>query len=124
MSDPILALSGRRVLIVEDEYLIAHDMEYSLQQAGAEVVGPIPDAQQALALIKTSKLDAAILDVNLRKEEVYSVADKLSASGIPYLFATGEVQIADRSDYRSRPKLEKPILEDELLRAVGKLIQT
>lgn len=124
MSDPILALSGRRVLIVEDEYLIAHDMEYSLQQAGAEVVGPIPDAQQALALIKTSKLDAAILDVNLRKEEVYSVADKLSARGIPYLFATGEVQIADRSDYRSRPKLEKPILEDELLRAVGKLIQT
>ncbi len=123
VSDPVPALSGRRVLLVEDEYLIALDMEHNLKQAGAEVAGPVPDAQQALALIETVPVDAAILDVNLRGESVYSVADQLNAHGIPYLFATGEVQIADRSDYRSRPKLEKPILVDELVRAVGRLMQ-
>lgn len=122
MSEPIPGLAGRRVLVVEDEYLIARDLEYSLQQAGADVAGPVPDVQQALMLIEADALDAAILDVNLRGDSVYAVADRLTASGVPYLFATGDVQIADRSDYRSRPKLEKPILRDELLRAVNKLV--
>ncbi|CAO4176941.1 response regulator [Methylorubrum populi] len=122
MSKPIPGLVGRRVLVVEDEYLIARDLEYSLQQAGADVAGPVPDVQQALMLIEADALDAAILDVNLRGDSVYAVADQLTACGVPYLFATGDVQIADRSDYRSRPKLEKPILSDELLRAVNKLV--
>ncbi|MGE7157491.1 response regulator [Methylorubrum rhodesianum] len=121
MSDTALSLAGRRVLVVEDEYFIAWDMGDSLQRAGADVAGPVPDAEQALAAIEANTLDAAILDVNLKGDTVYAVADRLSTSGIPYLFATGEVEIADRSDYRSRPKLEKPILSDELLRAVGKL---
>lgn len=122
MSDTALSLAGRRVLVVEDEYFIAWDMGNSLHAAGADVAGPVPDAQQALAAIDTDTLDAAVLDVNLKGDTVYAVADRLSACGIPYLFATGEVEIANRSDYRSRPKLEKPILGDELLRAVGKLV--
>ncbi|WP_026191113.1 response regulator [Methylobacterium sp. WSM2598] len=122
MAHPSPSLIGRRVLVVEDEYLIAMDMAHSLQQAGAEVVGPVPDVEQALALIEAAPLDAAVLDVNLRNEAVYVVADRLRERGAPYLFATGEVQIADRSDYRSRPKLEKPILGTELVRAVGKLL--
>ncbi|GEP03842.1 response regulator [Methylobacterium oxalidis] len=115
-------LAGRRVLVVEDEYFIAMDMEHSLREAGADVVGPVPDAEQALALIEAAPLDAAVLDVNLRGQAVYAVADRLRDRGVPYLFATGEVQIADHSDYRSRPKLEKPILDTELVRAVGKLM--
>lgn len=111
-------LSGHRVLVVEDEYLIAWDMGNSLEQAGADVAGPVPDAEQALEVIEADTLDAAVLDVNLKGDTVYAVADRLSECGIPYLFATGEVQIA----YRPRPKLEKPILGDELLRAVGKLV--
>jgi len=122
MSDTALSLSGRRVLVVEDEYFIAWDMGDSLARAGAEVAGPVADAEQALAAIEADALDAAVLDVNLKGDTVYAVADRLKARGIPYLFATGEVQIADRSDYRSRPKLEKPILGNELLRAVGKLV--
>lgn len=117
MAAPSSSLAGCRVLVVEDEYLIAMDMEHSLRKAGADVAGPVPDADQALALI-----DAAVLDVNLRGEAVYVVADRLNERGVPYLFATGESEIADRSDYRSRPKLEKPILDVELVREVGKLI--
>ncbi|WP_342152500.1 response regulator [Methylorubrum sp. SB2] len=122
MTDTALSLSGRRVLVVEDEYFIARDMGDSLTRAGAEVAGPVADAEEALAAIEADALDAAVLDVNLKGETVYAVADRLNARGIPYLFATGEVQIADGSDYRSRPRLEKPILSDELLRAVGKLV--
>lgn len=123
MLDPTPALSGCRVLVVEDEYFIASDMEQTLRRAGAAVAGPVADAQQALTLIAGTQLDAAILDVNLKGKAAYAVADQLSARGIPYLFATGEVKIADRSDYRSRPKLEKPILADQLLLAVGKLVR-
>ncbi|GJE44017.1 response regulator [Methylobacterium soli] len=122
MADRPTSLAGRRVLVVEDEYFIAMDMEYWLQEAGAEVAGPVPDTEQALALIEAGPLDAAVLDVNLMSETVYAVADRLKERGVPYLFVTGEVQIADCSDYRSRPKLEKPILDTELLRAVGKLM--
>lgn len=124
MSDPTTHLVGRRVLIVEDEYLIAMELERWLENAGAEVAGPVPNVKQALALIDALPLDAAILDVNLKGEAVYTVADSLRDRDVPYVFATGEVEIANRSDYRSRPKLEKPILDTELLRAVSKLLPT
>ncbi|WP_336492616.1 response regulator [Methylobacterium nigriterrae] len=124
MADRPTSLADRRVLVVEDEYVIAMDIGRCLQEAGAVVAGPVPDAEQALALIEAAPLDAAVLDVNLRGEPVYVVADRLKERGVPYLFATGESQIADRSDYRSRPKLEKPILGTELVRAVGKLMSS
>ena len=123
MAHQPISLVERRVLVVEDEYLIAMEMTYCLSVAGAEIVGPVPNAEQALALIEAGPLDAAVLDVNLRGEDVYVVADRLRERGVPYLFATGEVLIADRSDYRSRPKLEKPMLGTELLLAVRRLVQ-
>ncbi|WP_336489483.1 response regulator [Methylobacterium nigriterrae] len=122
MADRPTSLAGRRVLVVEDEYVIAMDMQSSLQEVGAEVAGPVPDAEQALALIEAASLDAAVLDVNLRGEAVYTVADRLRERDVPYQFATGESQIVDRSDYRSRPRLEKSILDTELVRALGKLL--
>ena len=118
------SLVGRRVLVVEDEYLIAMQMEHCLKEAGSEIVGPVANTEQALALIDAGPLDAAVLDVNLRSKAVYVVADRLRERGVPYLFATGEVQIADRSDYRSRPKLEKPILDTEFVLAVRRLVQS
>lgn len=122
MAHQPISLAGRRVLVVEDEYLIAMEIDRCLRAAGAEVAGPVPDTEQARALIEAGPLDAAVLDVNLRGEAVYEVADRLRARKIPYVFATGEVQVADRSDYRARPKLEKPILDTELLLAVRRLI--
>ena len=122
MTPPTLPLSGRRILVVEDEYLIAIEIERWLLEAGAEVAGPVPDAERALALIETGPLDAAVLDIHLNCEPVYIVADRLTERGVPYLFATGEVRIAEGSDYRSHAVLGKPILDDELLRAVSRLI--
>ncbi|GJE70157.1 response regulator [Methylorubrum podarium] len=123
MPTPKRPLSGRRILVVEDEYLIAIEMERWLQEAGAEVAGPVPDTKRALALIETEPLDAAVLDVHLNGEPVYPVADRLTECGVPYLFATGEIRIAEGSDYRSHAVLGKPVLDSELLQAVGRLIK-
>jgi len=114
-----VALAGRRILVVEDEYLIATELKRWLVAAGATVIGPVPSVDRALGLIEDHAPEAAILDVNLGDgDTVYPVADKLGALSIPYLFATGDLKVADASVYRHRPRLEKPFVEAELVRAV------
>ncbi|MEE7493703.1 response regulator [Methylobacterium oryzae CBMB20] len=123
MPDTARLLDGRRILIVEDEYLIAMQVKRWLLAAGAEVVGPVPSVARALDLIENGDVDAAVLDVNLGNgDTVYPVADKLSALGVPYLCATGDVKFSGADTYRQRPRLEKPFSEAELLQAMGKLI--
>ena len=123
MPGPVQSLAGRRILVVEDEYLIAIEIKRWLQDAGAEVIGPVTGVDQALHLIEADGLDAAVLDVNLGDgDTVYPVADKLGAIGVTYLFATGDVKVADASVYRHRPRLEKPFGEAELVRALGDLV--
>ncbi|KTS10769.1 hypothetical protein SB2_12160 [Methylobacterium radiotolerans] len=123
MPETARPLDGRRILIVEDEYLIAMQVKRWLLAAGAEVVGPVPSVEQALDLIEEGGLDAAVLDVNLGNgRTVYPVADKLSALGVPYLFATGDVKISGAAADRQCPQLGKPFVEAELLQALGKLI--
>lgn len=119
------ALTGRRILLVEDEYLIAMEMERWLQDAGAKIVGPVPSVEQALDVIEevNGALDAAVLDINLSHGElVYPVADRLKELGVPYLFATGDVRVVSDQAYREQPRLEKPVLDRELLGAMVKLI--
>ena len=118
-------LVGCRVLLVEDEYLIVELMEEWLSQAGAIVVGAVPSVERALDLLdrEAGTLDAAVLDVNLgRGETAYPIADRLNELGVPYLFATGDVRIIGSPAHQGRPRLEKPISERDLLRAVEKLL--
>jgi CheY-like chemotaxis protein len=123
MPDHALSLDGRRVLIVEDEYLIAMEVKGWLQHAGAKVVGPVPSVERALDLIEDDDIDAAVLDFNLGDgATALPIAARLDALGVPHLFATGDVQLGRGSSYEDRPRLEKPFVEAELVRAVGKLI--
>jgi len=82
-------LAGRRVLVVEDEYFIAQDLQRGLEEAGAEVIGPVADPHAALDLIARQPLDFAVLDINLMGGINFSVATELTARKIPFLFATG-----------------------------------
>ena len=123
MSDPAQPLAGHCILVVEDEYLIAMDLKRWLSAAGATVAGPVPSVDQALDLIDGGDLTAALLDVNLGDgKTVHPVAAELGALGVPYLFATGDVKLSDADNYRHRPRLTKPYLEAELVRAVADLI--
>lgn len=122
MSIPTGLLAGHRILVVEDEYLIAMQVQDWLEAAGADVIGPVPSVEQALDLIEQDGLTAAILDINLgHGRTVYPVADKLTALGVPYLFATGDVMVSEPDAYRQRPRMVKPFLESGLMSAVTKL---
>ena len=80
-----------RILVVEDEYLIAMELDGTLRTAGYRVIGPALDIHAALELLKAERPDAAILDVNLRGEWVTPVAEVLEAMSVPFLLATGYV---------------------------------
>lgn len=87
MSGPDLA--GKRVLVVEDEWLVAMMIEDVLADAGCIVVGPFARVPDALAAAQTVAVDVALLDVNIAGEQVFPVAHALEARGVPFLFLTG-----------------------------------
>ena len=82
-------LAGKRVLVVEDEYLVALEVENVLLDAGCIVVGPFASVEEGLAAAKVEDVDIALLDVNVAGEMVFPVAHFLERAGIPFLFVTG-----------------------------------
>jgi CheY-like chemotaxis protein len=102
-------LQGRRVLIVEDQYLIADEMRRSVEALGGAVVGPAPSVEKALGAMGEDGVDLALLDVNLGGESVYRLADMLVSRGTPFIFATGYARTAMREGYADAPHIEKPV---------------
>ena len=114
--------SGLRVLVVEDEIMVAVLLEDMIADLGHRVVGPAGHLDKALELAGGAAIDVAILDVNLNGREVYPVAEALSARRIPFAFITGYGRDGLREPYRGSPTLAKPFLERELktlLEAIG-----
>jgi len=111
-------LRGRCLLVVEDEYLIAADLTASLESFGVEVIGPAASVEEALSLAgqNSDRLDGAVLDINLRNECVYPVADLLTARGIPFVFTTGYDAVAVPVAYACAPRCEKPVDKTQLIR--------
>lgn len=105
-----MSLGGKRVLVVEDEMLLALDLEEGLRDAGCEVVGPAGSLRSALRLAENSEIDAAILDVNLAGERVFPVAQILTERGIPFVFATAYAGSDELYplEVRDVPRLSKP----------------
>lgn len=118
-------LGRRRILVVEDEALVAMLIEEFLHDAGAEVVGAVGSVAEALSLIEqmTSDggLDGAVLDIHLDGEAVTPVADRLAALGVPFLFATGYGDDRGRGEHATAPILHKPFAFAALVAAVGSL---
>ncbi|MCW2239154.1 response regulator [Azospirillum canadense] len=101
-------LDGCRVLIVEDELLIAMVLEENLEDAGATIVGMAGSLADALALIEREAFDAAVLDARLDDEPVTAVADALAAGAIPFVFHSGYGPEHLPAQHRHRPLLRKP----------------
>lgn len=118
-----LDFSDRHVLIVEDDIFIALDLERVLDDAGCGVVGPASSVERALARIADTKLDAALLDVNLGHELVFPVADRLSAEGIPFIFVTGEPRTVPERHWM-RPVITKPYQAPAVLEALAAVMQS
>lgn len=111
-------LSGRHILVVEDEVMIQMFIEDILAGQGASFASA-PSVACALALIDTQAFDAALLDVSLHGNKSYPVAEALEARGIPFAFSTGDIDLAD--GYEDRPLLRKPFRPDALVEAFAGL---
>jgi CheY-like chemotaxis protein len=105
---------GRRILVVEDEALIALMIERRLKELGYVVVGPVGKLASALHLIGTVHFDAALLDVTIRGGKVYPVAEHLLQRGIPFVLASGYSEWSLPENLRNQPRLTKPFRINEL----------
>ncbi len=97
-----------RVLVVEDEAMIAMLVEDMVLDFGSEVIGPIANTDDAINFARSAELDAAILDINVGGSPIFPVADILSERGVPVIFATGYGSKGLPSRFHSRPTLPKP----------------
>lgn len=111
-------LSGKSVLVVDDEPFIAMDLKETLEASGAKVVTADSRAE-ALALIADSTFDAAVLDVHLNDGASYTIADELRRMGVPFAFLSGYFTIRD--GYQDIPFLAKPFSKDDAVAAIVKL---
>ncbi|MBD3834158.1 response regulator [Brevundimonas bullata] len=118
------ALQGRRVLVIEDESLVAMLLETILEDMGCAVVGPESNIDDGLVAATTeASLDAALLDVNVAGREVFPVADALRARGVPFVFSTGYGEAGLPEHWRGNPTIQKPFTEgairDALMKAMN-----
>jgi two-component SAPR family response regulator len=119
--DSTTTLGGRRVLIVEDQYLIADDMRQAIEALGGAAAGPAPTVATALEMLAGGEVDLALLDVNIAGEPVYVLAEALAEQGKPFIFATGYSRVAIPPKYADAPHLEKPLTREALSACIGRL---
>ncbi|QFY61113.1 response regulator [Rhizobium grahamii] len=108
-------LLGRRVLVMEDDYLQASNLTVALEDHGSDVVGPFSDLQGGMSALSRGAVDVAILDIRLGTERVFELADRLAMLKIPFLFVTGYDggEIPER--FKTVQRLLKPVELDEMM---------
>ncbi len=112
---------GRRILIAEDEMIVALFLEDVLTELGYEVAGVVSRIDEAMARADDGTYDVAILDVHLNGKDVFPFADRLTESGIPFVFATGYGEQGLPERYRAMPTLQKPFRPEDLADTIERL---
>jgi PAS domain S-box-containing protein len=115
-------LRGARVLIVEDAVLLAMELETGLSDAGAQIIGPAYELEEAMGLLD-QPIDAAVLDANLNGHSVTPVAEALKARGVPFVFATGYGEAAGAPGGFDAPVIRKPYDVTQVAAAVAELLK-
>ena len=117
-------LAGRRILVVEDEMLVAMSIEDTLIDAGGEVVGPAPTVGRALGLLQDeAKIDAVVLDMNLQGQSGLPVADACDERSIPFLILSGYGDTALSGTRHAAPIISKPFASAVLVKALTTLFE-
>ena len=121
---PDASLVGKRILVVEDQAIVALDLQATLEERGAVVVGPCHRMSGGLrAASDDPGLDAAILDVDLGEGNVFPLADQLAAGGVPFVFHTGYADLeALQQRYREAAVIRKPALPEEVAHKITEII--
>ena len=113
-------MHGQRILVVEDEYLLAMSFQNRLQDLGAVVLGPVGNLDNALALIRSeASIDGAVVDINLGDRKAYPAADLLMERDIPFVFTTGYDETFIPERFGHAPRLEKPADINRIVQALA-----
>lgn len=116
-------LEGLRILVVEDEYLLADEMDYELAAIGAVVLGPAGSVREAIDLIQgEARIDGAALDLNLGGEPAFEVADLLARRGVPFVFTTGYDAAMIPARHSHVVRCEKPVRMARVASAIAAAI--
>ena len=113
-------MAQKRILVVEDEFLIALDIAGVLEDNGLVVIGPVSTAAEALNALTQQAIDGALLDANLGGQPVGAVADALRARKVPFAFVSGYGRERLPPRYREAPLVRKPFTGADLLAAVAR----
>jgi two-component SAPR family response regulator len=112
-------LAGRRILVVEDDFNIANAISMAFKANGAEIIGPVGNVRDALALVDNpGQIDGAVLDVKLRDEFIYPVAEALRVKNVSMVFTTGYDETSLAPAFADIPCLQKPVTIGRLTRAL------
>lgn len=115
-------LAGRPVLVVEDDFLLANDVEQALKAVGARVVGPFSTLRPALAALEAAAPEAAVIDINLGGDTTLELARALQARGVPFVFVTGYDDAAIPAEFGAIKRLQKPVALKAVIRAVARAL--
>ncbi|MGU3538561.1 PAS domain-containing protein [Methylobacterium sp. A54F] len=115
-------LSGRRVLVIEDDFYLAKDAARALRGAGAEILGPYPSEEAAHDALEQQRPDAAVVDINLGRGPSFKLAATLKDRGIPFLFTTGYDLEVIPPEFESVERLQKPVQLGEIVGVVARLV--
>jgi DNA-binding response OmpR family regulator len=117
-------LQGARILIVEDEFLLAEDLAERLKREGCDVIGPASREAKALSILEHDRPDAVVLDLNLDGKLPVDLANILVARQIPFLVVTGYgYRQLDVPALQEAPRLDKPIKTSDLVRALSDIVR-
>lgn len=116
-------LDGLRLLLVEDEFVLALGITDVLADVGVDVLGPVGAVADALTLVEqVPEIDAAVLDVNLAGETIYPVADALLARGVPFVFASANERAQLPARFAGVPLCRKPFDAATIRDTLGALL--
>ncbi|HXV01187.1 MAG TPA: hypothetical protein VG166_11880 [Caulobacteraceae bacterium] len=110
--------------MLEDEWVIADQIESALDEAGYEVVGPVGRVDAAMTLMKSQAVEAAVLDINMHGDRSFRAAVQLARDKIPFVFLSGYAATALPPDLKDRPLMQKPIDLAALCRCIDDLVTT
>jgi len=117
-----MPLSGCRILVVEDEALIALDLEHTLRELHAVVIGPVDNIADARRFIAAGRIDCAVLDVQLGADSIKVLIPELDARDIPRVFMTAFSQTDLPTTWKAWPVILKPMATGDLLRAIEQVL--
>lgn len=115
-------LAGLRILLVEDSPVVAPFTADLLEELGCSVVGPAPNMAAARELIEEEEFDAAIMDIHIRGERVFSLCDALEAKRVPFILTSGYANWQIPEKWEDRPRLQKPYTLEEVEQALSALV--